>query len=194
MGQRAAFSRRPRQRRPSRLARTNTFFGSKRPLRFQTGLIATSLSAQTKGMARRWPQFRATLGMGPQSLVWFGDLKGLERSFHISVEYGLPRPGDTAMSRFMPVVRVLRPSLVLNFDELEEAPIPHVYFEGPDIRLSPLCLFDPKAGEWDRTMLIADTTIPWAARWLACYEVWEATGRWVGGGRHAEGGEQGNAA
>lgn len=175
-------------------ARTNTFFGSKRPLRPQTGLVATSLSAQAKAMARRWPQFRATLGMGPQSLVWFGDLKGLERSFHISVEYGLPRPGDTTMSRFMPVVRVLRPSLVLNFDAIEEAPLPHVYFEGPDIRLSPLCLFDPQAREWDPTMLIADTTIPWAARWLACYEVWETTGRWVGGGRHAHGGERDNAA
>lgn len=175
-------------------ARTNTFFGSKRPLHFQTGIATASLSAQAKAMARRWPQFRATPGLGPQSLVWFGDLKGLERSFHISVEYGLPRSGDTTMSRSMPVVRVLRPSLVLNFNAIEEAPLPHVYFEGPDIRLSPLCLFDPHAHEWDRSMIIADTTIPWAARWLACYEVWEATGRWVGGGRHAVEGDQDDAA
>jgi hypothetical protein len=184
----------PASARAKPAAKKNTFFGSTRPLRFRTGLAATSLSAQAKAIARRWPQFQVTSGMGPQSLVWFGDLKGLERSFHISVEYGLPRPGDTTMSRFMPIVRVLRPSLVLNFDAIEEAPLPHVYFERPDIRLSPLCLFDPQAHEWDRTMLIADTTIPWAARWLACYEIWEATGRWVGGGRHAGEEDQDDAA
>jgi len=33
--------------------------------------------------------------------------------------------------------------------------------------------------------LIALTTVPWAADWLACYEGWLATGRWHGGGRHA---------
>ena len=153
-----------------------------------------SLAAQVDAMVRRWPHFQYSLGLGPHSVVWFGDLKGLERSFYISVEYGTPILGDPKMCRSMPIVRVLRPSLILNFDAAEEAPLPHVYFRGPDYGLSPLCLFDPKAGEWAPTMLIADTTIPWAARWLACYEVWEATGKWVGGGRHDQVKETGHAA
>jgi hypothetical protein len=74
--------------------------------------------------------------------------------------------------------------LVLNFDADDEAPLPHVYFEAPDYRLSPLCLFDPMANEWNPSMSIAKTTVPWAVRWLACYELWEATGWWHGGGRH----------
>jgi hypothetical protein len=143
-----------------------------------------SLLSQVQDMAHVWPQFEVALGPGPNSVVWFGPLKGLERPFTLSIEYGLPVSGLVQRHRFFPVVRVLRPSLVLNFDAGDEAPLPHVYFEGPDYRLSPLCLFDPMANEWNPSMSIAKTTVPWAARWLACYELWEATGRWHGGGRH----------
>lgn len=143
-----------------------------------------SLAAQIDAMKRRWPGFEPTLGLEPQTVVWFGNLHGYERTFRVSVEFGNQMAGRAAMCRLMPVVRVLSPSLIMNFDATEEAPLPHVYFEGPNYTLSPLCLFDPKAGEWNRSMLIANTTIPWAVRWLAAYEIWEATGRWVGGGRH----------
>jgi len=143
-----------------------------------------SLLSQVQDMAHVWPQFEVALGPGPNSVVWFGPLKGLERPFTLSIEHGLPVSGLVQRHRLFPVVRVLRPSLVLNFNAGEEAPLPHVYFEGPDYRLSPLCLFDPTAKEWNPSMSIARTTVPWAARWLACYELWEATGRWHGGGRH----------
>jgi hypothetical protein len=143
-----------------------------------------SLLSQVQDMAHVWPQFDVTLGPGPNSVVWFGPLKGLERPFTLSIEYGLPVSGLVQRHRLFPVVRVLRPSLILNFDADDEAPLPHVYFEAPDYRLSPLCLFDPMANEWNPSMSIAKTTVPWAARWLAYYELWEATGRWHGGGRH----------
>lgn len=135
-------------------------------------------------MAQIWPQFELALGQGSHSLVWFGPLKGLERPFTLSIEYGLPVRGLVQRHRIFPVVRVLRPSLKLNFEAADEAPLPHVYFEAPDYRLSPLCLFDPMSKEWSPNMSIAKTTVPWAARWLACYELWEATGKWHGGGRH----------
>ncbi|WP_161805388.1 hypothetical protein [Aliiroseovarius crassostreae] len=35
-------------------------------------------------------------------------------------------------------------------------------------------------------MLISRTTVGWTVRWLAAYEFWEMTGRWIGGGRHEE--------
>lgn len=135
-------------------------------------------------MARDWPQFEQHPGPGPESVIWFGELKGLDRSFDISIEYGLPLAERDDFYRLMPLVRVLRPSLIRNWEAEEEAPLPHVYFEKPDIRLSPLCLFDPKAREWDGSMLISRTTVGWTVRWLAAYEIWEATGRWIGGGRH----------
>lgn len=143
-----------------------------------------ALQAQVSAMAQRWPQFQVSRP-GDQLIIWSGDLQGLERRFHITIEYGIPKQSDQAIYRLMPVVRVQHPFLVLNPEAEEEAPLPHVYPDRKnDYRLSPLCLFDPEAGEWDHSMKIAHTTIPWAARWLACYEIWEATGRWVGGGRH----------
>lgn len=147
-----------------------------------------SLEAQVRAMTRDWPHFQPLRGMGPRSVIWFGDLRGLGRTFHISIEYGLPDKGRQDLYRVMPVVRVLRPSLAPNWEAEEEAPLPHVYFEPPDIRLSPLCLFDPKAGEWDASMLISRTTVGWTIRWLAAYEFWEMTGRWIGGGRHEDAG------
>jgi len=31
---------------------------------------------------------------------------------------------------------------------------------------------------------LAETTVPWAARYLYFYEGWLLTGKWSGGGRH----------
>lgn len=167
-------------------AKPNTFYSPRNLTALVQPLSAPPLPlrAQVGAMAQRWPQFQVSRP-GDQLITWSGDLQGLERSFRITVEYGIPKQGDQAMYRLMPVVRVQHPSLVLNPKAEEEAPLPHVYPDREnDYRLSPLCLFDPEAGEWDHSMKIAHTTIPWAARWLACYEIWEATGRWVGGGRH----------
>lgn len=176
----------PAAARPQSSFRPNTFYADTNLVRVEPRPSGRSLASQIDSMKRLWPMFDATRGLSPGSVVWFGQLKGLERSFFISVEYGVPMPEDQSLFRFFPVIRVLRPALKLNWNASEEAPLPHVYFERPDVRLSPLCLFDPGAGEWNPGMSIADTTLPWAARWLACYEIWEATGRWVGGGRHAE--------
>ena len=145
-----------------------------------------SLTAQIHSMTRLWPQFTLVSLRENESAIWLGELKGLDRPFSISIEYDLPVPDQYEPFRDMPLVRVLEPSLVVNWDAQDEAPLPHVYFEKPDIRLSPLCLFDPAAGEWDPSMFISRTTVWWAARWLAAYEFWEMTGRWIGGGRHPE--------
>lgn len=141
------------------------------------------ISHQVDAMRRLWPQF-VLAEVTKDKAVWFGSLVGLEREYRLMVEYGLPRPRqEPELFRLMPVVRVLSPKLVPRFDDSEESPLPHVFFDVSDITLSPLCLFDPKAGEWSNDDLIARTTIPWAADWLACYEGWSATGRWQGGGR-----------
>lgn len=134
-------------------------------------------------MRHRWPRFDVAEQTADRA-VWFGSLIGIERSYRVMVEYGLPVSGDERLWRSFPLVRILSPPLVPRFDAAEEVPLPHVYFDDHDITLSPLCLFDPEANEWSDSDLIAETTIPWAADWLACYEGWQATGRWYGGGRH----------
>lgn len=143
-----------------------------------------SVRQQIAAMARRWPMFDLADETATHAL-WFGSLVGIERAHRLSVEFALPTHGDgTSRASCFPVVRVLSPRLILKPDAIDEAPLPHVYFEEPDITLSPLCLFDPSQAEWSHSDLIAHTTVPWAADWLACYEGWLATGRWYGGGRH----------
>lgn len=144
-----------------------------------------SLAAQVDAMRRRWPNFEVTRSFEPSTLIWFGNLIGLERCFRVMIKYGLPFQGRNESFRRMPIVQVIRPSLVPNPYAKEEAPLPHVYFNCDDLSLSALCLFDPQKNEWNHRKLIAYTTVYWTIDWLACYEFWEATGEWTGGGRHA---------
>lgn len=56
--------------------------------------------------------------------------------------------------------------------------LPHTY----DSKKQHLCLFNPHCGEWNSTMLIANTIVHWAIEWLYYYENWVYTGKWLGGG------------
>jgi hypothetical protein len=59
-------------------------------------------------------------------------------------------------------------------------PIPHVYRDPLH-----LCLFLPRAKEWDGTMRIDQTFVPWTEVWLYYFEEWLASDDWKGGGKHA---------
>lgn len=137
---------------------------------------------QIAAMRRHWPRFELASETAT-SAMWFGSLVGIERPYRILLEFSLPKPKQTVATAF-PIVRVLSPQLVIQPNALEEAPLPHVYFDHPDITMSALCLFDPENDEWSFGDLLAKTTVPWSAEWLACYEGWLVTGRWSGGGRH----------
>ncbi|HUG31987.1 MAG TPA: hypothetical protein VMM14_03765 [Acidimicrobiia bacterium] len=74
----------------------------------------------------------------------------------------------------LPLVYVAKPHLSL----INGLHLPHVY------PLNTLCLYYGMR-EWNGSMLIANTLVPWIAEWLAHYEVWLATGGdWLGGGVH----------
>lgn len=45
-----------------------------------------------------------------------------------------------------------------------------------------VCLYLP--AEHNSSWLFTDTIIPWIIEWLYFYEVWLATGAWLGGGEH----------
>lgn len=66
----------------------------------------------------------------------------------------------------------------------EDSKIPHNYglklVEGKEC--IQLCLFYKR--DWDNTMNISDTIIPWACEWLYFYELWYISGVWQGGGIH----------
>lgn len=63
-------------------------------------------------------------------------------------------------------------------DLKKKLPIPHLYPDGS------LCLCYPNYNEWSAEDLWADTLIPWTCLWLYFFELWLATGEWLGGGIH----------
>jgi hypothetical protein len=74
----------------------------------------------------------------------------------------------------------LRPALRERSD-FKDRPLPHVYWRDDKPFL---CLFDPAQKEWNASMAISRTTVPWISDWLYFYETWSLTGKWLSGGRH----------
>ena len=56
--------------------------------------------------------------------------------------------------------------------------LPHVF----DTEKHQLCLFYSKIGEWDASMLLSRSIVPWASEWLFFYVLWVITGEWLGEG------------
>lgn len=119
-----------------------------------------------------------------QILIWQGPLRPLHKTYQTQIVYRVPFAIELIdLIRDQPKVQIIRPKLkpLLN---TKDSPLPHVYPNKSDHSLPFLCLFDPDAREWTPSDLLAETTVPWTAHWLACYEGWRATGVWRGGGRH----------
>lgn len=59
--------------------------------------------------------------------------------------------------------------------------LPHMYEQ----KRQKLCLYYPDGKEWNASMSIAQTIIPWIYDWLYHYEIWRSNGGvWTGGGVH----------
>lgn len=117
-------------------------------------------------MRLHWPKFNAS--QSRNKIRWVGPIQPtpLSTTYKVSVDYELG---------VGPEVRVIEPALILRpgAEKLE-----HVY---PGNRL---CLYIPGSGQWSPACPISETTIPWTSLWLYFYEVWHATGEWLGGGKH----------
>lgn len=70
----------------------------------------------------------------------------------------------------------------LNINEKQDIPHKYGIKEMNGKEYVELCLFHKN--EWDSTMNISDTIIPWTCEWLYFYEIWVITGKWCGGGKH----------
>ncbi len=115
-----------------------------------------------------WPEFRSTMQNG--LLVATGQLQPTDLSATYTIRVS-QRGGKS------PDVKVVQPALRPGKDGEK---IPHMYAQ------ERLCLFLPGSGEWKPADPIALTIVPWASLWLYFYEVWHATGEWLGGGVHPD--------
>lgn len=131
-----------------------------------------SIDEQVAAMKADWPKFACrNVDRTAGSVRWVGEITPQYATFTIEIRY---RFGD------FPDVRVLDPVLT-RLPGNAEGQLPHVYPPADD---PTLCLFDPGADQWNGSMPISQTIVPWAMDWIACYELWLMTGTWTGGGRH----------
>jgi hypothetical protein len=133
-----------------------------------------TMRGQLDAMRRDWPQLRVRHYNARERLAhWVGQVRPQFTSYTVDIRY--------CPEFQFPHVRVVVPKL-LRQPCNGEGQLPHVY---PPAEDPILCLFDPRGGEWDHTMLISQTIVPWTLDWLSCYEFWAISGTWRGGGRHA---------
>jgi hypothetical protein len=126
--------------------------------------------AQLRAMAEQWPDFNGRK-LQNGTLMWIGPLRPKAQLYAVSIIW---KPG----AMFLPHVMVndppLQPRPGGTFAE-----IPHLIFFEEAPEKSGLCLFDPDGRECSASDLIATTTVPWTAEWLAYYELWHLTGEWL---------------
>lgn len=127
---------------------------------------------QIVSMKRIWPGLNLR-GRRSGAVRWIGSLRPQFQIYRVEIIHQL---------NDHPIVRVLSPELT-RLPDNEEGQLPHVYPPASD---PTPCLYDPCSDEWDHSMLISRTIVPWTIDWLACYELWLMTGKWTGGGRHPE--------
>lgn len=75
-----------------------------------------------------------------------------------------------------PKVFVIRPAVLRKAEGATV--LPHVF----DPEKQQLCLYYSRFGEWDASMFLSRTIVPWASEWLNFYELWVITGEWLGEG------------
>jgi hypothetical protein len=124
------------------------------------GPQAMSLERQSVLLKGYW---RGKTRARGDTLIWHGVLQPTPFSsvYRVRIQY---------RHRHRPRVAILEPAL----DPGEHVRLPHVYNEDD------LCLYT--AGEWNSSMALATTIVPWSAEWLFYYEAWRVTGLWHGGG------------
>jgi len=138
--------------------------GSRPPSR--SSLRPANIGLQKAALLRQYPN--GTVPTTHPELVWAGSLTPTEfsRTYDVVIAHRIGGP--------RPLVYVAEPRLKL----VNGLRLPHVF------SLNTLCLSYGNR-EWNNSMLIANTLVPWTAEWLAYYEVWLATdGDWMGGGIH----------
>lgn len=88
----------------------------------------------------------------------------LSETYQVKTTYSVHNPPDVTV--LDPVLKVRK----------GESRIPHMYDQ------KSLCLYLPNSGEWAPEKILALTILPLIPLWLFYYELWHATGEWLGGG------------
>jgi hypothetical protein len=113
-----------------------------------------------------------------KTVQWEGTIQPtpISREYRVVVKYTLSHP---------PICIVKDPDISAL---AEGRKIPHTYRNHTGIKGTQLCLYLPaikrknKVSEWQPTMFLANTILPWASIWLLYFEFWLSSDVWDGGG------------
>lgn len=128
-----------------------------------------SLPLQACLLRHKYPESKVSVKKG--KLVWEGNLKPSSLSREYKVQ--------------LICERRVNPKAFLkgsNIKGIERVDFPHHYKKTKHGVL--LCLNYP--AEFNYSMKLTDTIIPWTLEWLCFYEIWLYTGEWLGGGHSVE--------
>ena len=131
-----------------------------------------SLALQREKIKKDWPEGEFK-NVSYKKFIWIVKIKPtyISRSYDIRLECEVNKP---------PYVYLYGE----NLKNLECSDFPHIYGCNINKHEVRLCLALPK--EFNYSMFIADTIIPWTVEWLFYYEIWLYSGTWYGGGVHPQ--------
>lgn len=135
-----------------------------------------ALALQMRAIQEKYPKCIISYKIQKATLQCKQRIKPTEKSreYIVTIEYKI---GNS------PEVFLINQRLIKTKEDI----LPHCYkqdFMSSEKECIKLCLYYPRRGEWDSSMFISDTIIPWAIEWLYFYELWRMTGEWYGGGEH----------
>ena len=125
--------------------------------------VRVSIAQQAARLRELFPDSKLEVRNG--RLIWIGELQpsDIAARYFVGIEYRLDK---------RPCVYVVEPDICPSGKPRP----PHLYADDR------LCLYYGR--EWNASMMLADTIVPWTSEWLFHYEIWTATGEWWGGGFH----------
>lgn len=126
-----------------------------------------TLSVQGLLLKSKYPESKTSVKNN--RLIWYGEIK------------------PTAISRLYKIKIICergnKPKVFLygnHIKGIERTDFPHKYYKDEIKQEVQLCLNMPY--EFNYSLRIIDTIIPWIQEWLYFYEIWLFTGEWCGGG------------
>lgn len=134
-----------------------------------------SLIQQKVALCSAYKGTECSIDKKKRELFWFGRIRptALSKEYSVALIYSM---GNT------PKVWVIGDEL----EKLDDIDFPHKFDIDVQGKMVRICLY--RYSEFNASKLIANTIIPWTIEWLYFYELWLATGEWLGGGEHpAEG-------
>ena len=142
-----------------------------------------TVSQQRARMMMIWPSLKTEIDGKMLAITGVVQPTPIARRYTVRIvykEFGIPR------------AYVLNPLLTRRPDA-PDVLIPHTYDAATPGSERP-CLFHPRRHDWNASMAIASSVMPWLLTWLIDYEIWQATGEWLGGGAmHGDGPKSTNA-